>query len=66
LTVFAQARGHRLIELAMSWLVANPLVACAIVGATKPEQVEENVRAAGWALTREDMGEIDRLCGEPA
>lgn len=66
LTVFAQARGHRLIELAMSWLVANPLVACAIVGATKPEQVEENVRAAGWALTREDMEEVDRLCAEPA
>jgi aryl-alcohol dehydrogenase-like predicted oxidoreductase len=50
----------------MSWLVANPLVACAIVGATKPEQVEENVRAAGWALTPEDMEEVDRLCAEPA
>jgi aryl-alcohol dehydrogenase-like predicted oxidoreductase len=66
LTAFARARGHRLLELAMSWLIANPLVACAIVGAAKPEQVEENVRAAGWALTREDMEEIDRLCAEPA
>jgi aryl-alcohol dehydrogenase-like predicted oxidoreductase len=35
----------------MSWLIANPLAACAIVGATTAAQVEENVRAAGWALT---------------
>jgi aryl-alcohol dehydrogenase-like predicted oxidoreductase len=50
----------------MSWLVANPLVACAIVGATTPEQVEENVRAAGWALSAAEMEEVDRLCAEPA
>jgi aryl-alcohol dehydrogenase-like predicted oxidoreductase len=66
LTAFAQARGHWLIELAMSWLLANPLVACAIVGATTAEQVEENVRAAGWALTGAEMDEVDRLCTEPA
>ena len=30
-------------------------------GATKPEQVEQNVRAASWALTEADMQEIDRL-----
>jgi aryl-alcohol dehydrogenase-like predicted oxidoreductase len=36
-------------------------VASVIAGATKPEQVEANVRAAGWALTEEDMREIDRL-----
>jgi diketogulonate reductase-like aldo/keto reductase len=36
------------------------------VDAAKPEQVEENVRAAGWALSREDMEEIDRLRAEPA
>jgi aryl-alcohol dehydrogenase-like predicted oxidoreductase len=62
LTAFAHARGHKLIELAMSWLVANPLVACAIVGATKAEQVEENVRAADWALTGAEMEEVDKLC----
>jgi aryl-alcohol dehydrogenase-like predicted oxidoreductase len=43
----------------MSWLLGNPLAACAIVGATRPEQLEENVQAAGWALTREEMDEID-------
>jgi aryl-alcohol dehydrogenase-like predicted oxidoreductase len=61
LNAFAQARGHRLLELAMSWLVASPLVSCVIAGATKAEQVEENVQAAAWALTREEMDEIDKL-----
>jgi aryl-alcohol dehydrogenase-like predicted oxidoreductase len=36
-------------------------VASIIAGATKPEQLEQNVRAAGWVLTPEEMLEIDRL-----
>ncbi|MBV9014689.1 MAG: aldo/keto reductase, partial [Alphaproteobacteria bacterium] len=39
----------------------RPAVASVIAGATRPEQVEANVRAAGWTLSREDMDEIDRL-----
>jgi aryl-alcohol dehydrogenase-like predicted oxidoreductase len=58
---FAAERGHTLLELALSWLVRRPAVASVIAGATKPEQVEQNVRAAGWALTPEDFEEIDRL-----
>ena len=57
---FAVERGHSLLELAISWL-ARRQVASVIAGATKPEQVEQNARAAGWALTEEDMQEIDRL-----
>ena len=45
----------------MSWLLHRAAVASVIAGATKPEQVEQNVRAAGWALTAEDMQEIDWL-----
>jgi aryl-alcohol dehydrogenase-like predicted oxidoreductase len=63
LAEFAQARGHRLLELAMSWLLANPAVSCVIVGATKAEQLADNVRAGNWALTREELAEIDSLCG---
>ena len=58
---FAAERGHTLLELAVSWLLRRPQVASVIAGATKPEQVEANVRAAGWGLTEEDMQEIDRL-----
>src|ERR1700752_2020057 len=58
---FAIERGHTLLELAVSWLLRRPQVASVIAGATRPEQVEENVRAAGWPLTEEEMQEIDRL-----
>jgi aryl-alcohol dehydrogenase-like predicted oxidoreductase len=58
---FAAERGHTLLELAVSWLARRPQVASVIAGATKPEQVEQNVRAAGWALTDEDMRAIDRM-----
>ncbi len=58
---FAAERGHTLIELALSWLLRRPAVASVIAGATAPEQVEQNARAAGWALTADDMLEIDRL-----
>lgn len=58
---FAEERGHTLLELAMSWLSAKPVVAGIIAGATDPEQVERNVGAAGWRLTNDDLAEIDRL-----
>ena len=44
-----------------SWLVAHKFVASVIAGPTKPEQVEQNVKAAGWMLTPEDLAEIDRV-----
>jgi aryl-alcohol dehydrogenase-like predicted oxidoreductase len=37
------------------------VVASVIAGATSPEQVEQNIRAAGWMLSAEDLAEIDRL-----
>jgi aryl-alcohol dehydrogenase-like predicted oxidoreductase len=59
---FAAAHGHSLLELAFGWLLKRPAVASVIAGATTPEQVEENVRAATrWQLTPAEMHEIDRL-----
>jgi len=58
---FSDKRGHSMLELAFSWLAARPTVSSVIAGATKPEQVEQNVRAADWKLTREDLAEIDQL-----
>jgi aryl-alcohol dehydrogenase-like predicted oxidoreductase len=60
---FCARRGRSLLELAFSWLLARPPVASVIAGATKPEQVEQNVKAAGWKLPAEDLAEIDRLTG---
>jgi aryl-alcohol dehydrogenase-like predicted oxidoreductase len=61
LGAFARTRGHDLLELAFSWLAARPQVASIIAGATRPEQVEQNVKAADWPLSSEDLAEVDRL-----
>ena len=53
---FATQRGRTLLELAFSWLAARPCVSSIIAGATKPEQLEANVRAVNWALTAEEIG----------
>jgi aryl-alcohol dehydrogenase-like predicted oxidoreductase len=58
---FCRARGHTLLELAVSWLASHSAVCSVICGATKPEQVEQNVKAAGWALNAEDLAEVDKL-----
>ncbi|HET7714551.1 MAG TPA: aldo/keto reductase [Bauldia sp.] len=61
LVAFADARGRTLLELALSWLAARPQVASIITGATKPEQIEANVKAVGWKLGAEELAEIDRI-----
>ena len=64
LTAFAKKRGHTLLELAFSWLLARPNVASVIAGATSTEQVEANVKAASWQLTAEDLAEVDRITAQ--
>jgi aryl-alcohol dehydrogenase-like predicted oxidoreductase len=61
LSAWAHGRGHTMLDLAMSWLTTNPSVATVIAGATRPDQVRDNVSAASWALTDEDRTEIDAL-----
>ncbi len=61
LRAFAAQRGHSLLELAMSWLASRPYVSSIIAGATRPEQVEANVAAVGWALSAAEIAEIDRI-----
>ena len=60
---FAARNGKSMLELAFSWLACQPTVASVIAGATKPEQLEQNVAAAGWKLTAENLAEIDKLSG---
>jgi aryl-alcohol dehydrogenase-like predicted oxidoreductase len=58
---FASACGHTMLELAVSWLAAQPQVGSVICGATRPEQVSENVKAVSWKLNSDELAEIDRL-----
>ena len=58
---FAEARGKTVLDVAIGWLASHPYVPSVIAGATKPEQVEENVKAAEWRLTPEEVSEIDGI-----
>jgi aryl-alcohol dehydrogenase-like predicted oxidoreductase len=58
---FAESRGHTLLELAFSWLLAHRVVASVIAGATSAKQVRDNAGATKWKLTAADLEEIDSL-----
>jgi aryl-alcohol dehydrogenase-like predicted oxidoreductase len=60
---WVSARGHTLLELAFSWLLAQAPVSSVIAGATKPEQLDANVKAGAWTLTSAELAEIDALTG---
>jgi aryl-alcohol dehydrogenase-like predicted oxidoreductase len=61
LETFVADRGHTMLELAFSWLLAQNPVCSVIAGATKPEQLEQNVKAGQWSLTADDLATIDRI-----
>jgi aryl-alcohol dehydrogenase-like predicted oxidoreductase len=63
---FAKERGRGLLDLAFAWLLSRPQVASVIAGATKPDQVDQNVATAEWTLTDEDAAEIERLLARSA
>ena len=66
LEAFAARRDLRLIDVAIGGLAAQPAVASVIAGATRPEQVLDNVRAGGWDPSADDLAELDDLTAAPA
>jgi len=59
----ADEAGLTLAQLAVAWTLQNPNVAAAIAGATRPEQVRENVKAAGVRLDHALLARIDDILG---
>ncbi|MGH8836611.1 MAG: aldo/keto reductase family protein [Actinomycetes bacterium] len=57
----ADQAGLSMAQLAVAWVLQNPNVSAAIIGASRPEQVTENVKAAGVRLEPELMQAIDEL-----
>ena len=45
----------------MSWLAMQPAVTSVIAGASNPAQVEANAKALGWAMSAEELAEIDKI-----
>ncbi|WP_088287304.1 aldo/keto reductase family protein [Kineosporia sp. A_224] len=60
----ADELGLTLAQLAVAWVLQNDNVAAALVGASRPEQVTENVRAAGVKIPAELMKRIDEVLGD--
>ena len=64
LTSVADDAGLSMAQLAVAWVLQKDNVSAAIVGASRPEQVGENVKAAGVRLERELMQRIDEVLGD--
>ncbi len=61
---FAEACDHTILELAFAWLLSHKPVASVIAGASKPEQVRANAKAAKQQLKQEDLAAIDAIMKE--
>ncbi|MGW1778292.1 aldo/keto reductase family protein [Streptomyces sp. NPDC002143] len=59
----AEQAGLSLAQLAVAWVLQNSNVSAAIIGASRPEQVTENVKAAGVKLEADLMQAIDTVLG---
>ena len=55
--------GLTMAQFAVSWVLQNPNVAAAIVGASRPEQVAENVKASGVVIPDDVMAKVDEVLG---
>jgi aryl-alcohol dehydrogenase-like predicted oxidoreductase len=60
----AEELGLTMAQLAVAWVLQNDNVSAALVGASRPEQVEENVKAAGVVIPDEAMKRIDEALGD--
>jgi len=58
LEAFAESRGRTVLDLAIGWLIGQPGVASVLVGASRPEQVEQNARASEWSLAADELAEV--------
>ncbi len=58
---WCEKRGMSMVDLAFGWLLAKPQVSSVIAGATRPEQLEQNVKAGETKLSAEDLAEIAKL-----
>lgn len=59
----ADQEGLTLAQLAVAWVLQNQNVSSAIIGASKPSQIKENVKASGVKLSADTLKSIDKVLG---
>ena len=60
-SAFAAERNLSEIQVAFSWLAAQPSVSSVIAGATRPEQVRDNAAAVAWVPTADERAQLDEI-----
>src|SRR6478609_9159553 len=60
-SAFAAERDLTEIQVAFSWLAAQPSVSSVIAGATRPEQVRQNAAAVAWVPDAQELAELDEI-----
>ncbi|TJY42708.1 aldo/keto reductase [Cohnella pontilimi] len=63
LAALARDNGLTTGQLALAWILRQPNVASALIGASRPEQVEENVKASGVELSADTLAAIEEIVG---
>jgi len=62
LNAIAEARGQSLAQMALAWILRLPAITSALIGASKVEQIEENVKALdNLEFSKDELSAIDRL-----
>jgi voltage-dependent potassium channel beta subunit len=60
----AQQQGYSLAQMALAWVLRQPIVSAAIIGASRPQQVEENAKASEITLSADVLQHIDEILGD--
>jgi aryl-alcohol dehydrogenase-like predicted oxidoreductase len=59
LAAFVEGRGHELTQVALSWVLAQPGITSAILGASRPEQLRDSLQAIDLQLDDEELQACD-------
>ncbi|MFL6557561.1 MAG: aldo/keto reductase family protein [Bacillus sp. (in: firmicutes)] len=60
----AKELGVTLSQLALAWILRHPTISSAIIGASRPQQIEENVKAVDLVLSQDVLAEIENILEE--
>jgi aryl-alcohol dehydrogenase-like predicted oxidoreductase len=58
---FSEDHGHSMVDLAFGWLLTQPEISSVIAGASKPDQIDQNVVAGSTRLTADEMAALGKL-----
>ena len=64
LNELAVQRGQTLAEMALAWILKDGIVTSVLIGASKPEQILDNIKAIeDTSFSQEELDKIDKICG---